>query len=183
MPITRATLHNSANRERCGKKPLKYKVNVYPSTNEQLKQRYSMCGLHITLQHLPFRLEKFRCSSPIHFDFLTFFSVQAHLWSAMRHTHKQREHKMCVCVIAFFTVQTLSSCLAICWSQLFYYRGSERWASVELVSGLKMSTICFSYNSFQLLFLLPFVSLSRTLSVSQLPFHRHKSHRTWNANK
>lgn len=155
------------------------------STHQQINNWNSdilcaVCTLHYNICRFVSRnLGVVRQSTLIFWHFSVFRLIFGLRWD----THTSRENIKCVCVIAFFIVQTLSSCLAICWSQLFYYRGSERWASVELVSGLKMSTICFSYNSFQLLFLLPFVSLSRTLSVSQLPFHRHKSHRTWNANK
>lgn len=57
-------------------------------------------------------------------------------------------------VLCFIERVLRSHSVAICWSAIVLLWGREERSWCEFVSGLKMSTICFSYNSFQLLFLL-----------------------------
>lgn len=108
------------------------KVDVYLSKLQQQMQ----CAVYTSLCSHWF--EKFRSRSHIHLDFLTFFRSSVH---GAR-------------VLCFIERVLRSHSVAICWSAIVLLWAREERSWCEFVSGLKMSTICFSYNSFQLLFLL-----------------------------
>lgn len=148
VPVTRATLRNSAiwrrqrkRRREKKRSPLKYKTKSM-STYQQTKQTnklwrekkmflyiYSLCGFTHCITTFAVCLEKFRCTSHIHFDFLTFFS-SAHLWYQLKYVSEW----VCVCVCdRIFTESRLLTWLFVDLN-CFYIMdgGSGGWASVSL---------------------------------------------------